>query len=147
MSEPGNTEVKAISLFNGIWKTVESVDYEDFLKAVDVGITWRVLSSGSKPSIEIAINGNQWTLKTHTLLKTHELKFTLGEEFIETRLDGVRVKTTCTLENGKLVQRSLGDKEIIIVRELHGDDLLKTTFSYKDITAIRVYKRSTRITR
>lgn len=91
MSEPGNTEVKAISLFNGIWKTVESVDYEDFLKAVDVGITWRVLSSGSKPSIEIAINGNQWTLKTHTLLKTHELKFTLGEEFIETRLDGVRV--------------------------------------------------------
>ncbi|OQR75047.1 fatty acid-binding protein [Tropilaelaps mercedesae] len=147
MTEFGEGKAGCAPLFNGIWKTIESVGYEDFLKAVDVGITWRVLSSGSKPSIEISVDGDSWILKTHTLLKTHELKFTLGEEFLETRLDGVRVKTTCTLEDGRLVQRSQGDKDITIIRELDGGDLLRTTFSYRDITATRVYKRSNRITR
>lgn len=78
----------------GIWTTIESVDFEEFLKTVDVGVTWRVLSSGSKPSIEFCIDdvADEWTLKTHTLLNTHEMKFRLDEEFVETRLDGVRVR-------------------------------------------------------
>lgn len=59
----------------------------------------------------------------------------------------LQVKTTCTLENGKFIQRSRGDKDIMVVRELEGNDTLRATFTYKDIKAVRVYQRSKQITR
>ncbi|XP_003743613.1 sodium/calcium exchanger regulatory protein 1-like [Galendromus occidentalis] len=138
----------ASPLFNGIWKSIDSTGFEDFLQAIDIGVTWRVLASGSNPSIEISVDGKEWTIKTHTLLRTHELSFRVDEEFLEKRIDGVRVKTICTLEDGKLVQTCRGDKTIEITRELLEDgDQLLTTFAWKDIKATRLYRRSNRITR
>ena len=37
----------------------------------------------AKPVITIAYNGNQWTIKSATPLKTMEIKFTEGVEFEE----------------------------------------------------------------
>lgn len=58
-----------------------------------------------------------------------------------------QVNTRCTIEGGKLIQRSRGDKEIEIIREFEGNDKLRSTFLYKDTKAVRVYQRTKQITR
>lgn len=46
----------------------------------------------AKPVMEISIDDNElYTVKTHSL-KSSETHFKLGEEFDETRMDGVTVK-------------------------------------------------------
>src|SRR5699024_10012870 len=53
------------------------------------------LAKTSKPTIEITLDGDEYTIKTITTLKTTEIKFKLGEEFEENRMDGVKVKVSC----------------------------------------------------
>lgn len=88
--------------------------------------------------MEIKVEGDDWSIKTHTMLKTTELKFTLGKEFDEDRMDGSKVKSKVTLEDGKLVQKQSGDKEVTIVREVK-DGQLHVTCSLDDITSLRKY--------
>ncbi len=67
-------------------------NFDAFLKALDVGFILRNLAKTSKPTIEITLDGDTYTIKTITTLKTTEIKFKLGEEFEETRMDGKTVK-------------------------------------------------------
>lgn len=73
-------------------------NFDAFLKALDVGFILRNLAKTSKPTIEITLDGDVYTIKTITTLKTTEIKFKLGEEFEETRMDGktVKVRSCCS---------------------------------------------------
>ncbi|WP_139162439.1 lipocalin/fatty-acid binding family protein, partial [Acinetobacter baumannii] len=72
--------------------------------------------------------------------KNSEIRFKLGEEFEEKRLDGAVVKTVVNLEGGKLVQKQHGDKEVTITREVDGDTL-KVVCESNAVVSTRVYKR------
>ncbi|GBM30616.1 hypothetical protein AVEN_99132-1, partial [Araneus ventricosus] len=48
--------------------------------------------------------------------------------------------TTITLEDGKLLQKQSGDKEVTIIREVEGD-VMKTICKVDDIVSTRVYNR------
>ncbi|XP_064460511.1 fatty acid-binding protein-like [Ornithodoros turicata] len=122
----------------GKWKLHESENFDEFLKALGVGMTWRKLASTSKPVVEIKNEGDQWSLKTSTFLKTSEIKFKLGEEFEENRIDGVTVKTVINLDGDKLVQKQFGDKEVSIVREVDNGEL-KVTCTLDNIVSTRKY--------
>uniref|UniRef100_L7M3Y9 Fatty acid-binding protein n=1 Tax=Rhipicephalus pulchellus TaxID=72859 RepID=L7M3Y9_RHIPC len=124
--------------FVGKWKLHESENFDEFLKALGVGLAWRKLGQTSKPTVEIKVEGDDWSIKTHTMLKTSELKFTLGKEFDEDRMDGSRVKSKVTLEDGKLVQKQSGDKEVTIVREVK-DNELHVVCSIDDVVSTRKY--------
>lgn len=124
--------------FVGKWKLSESENFDEFLKALGVGLAWRKLGQTSKPTVEIKVEGDDWSIKTHTILKTTELKFTLGKEFDEDRMDGSKVKSKVTLEDGKLIQKQSGDKEVTIVREVK-DGQLHVTCSLENITSLRKY--------
>lgn len=52
----------------------------------------RKLASTAKPEQHITIDGDNWTIKTTSLVKNTEIKFTLGQEFDETTADGRKVK-------------------------------------------------------
>ncbi|XP_037514090.1 sodium/calcium exchanger regulatory protein 1 [Rhipicephalus sanguineus] len=124
--------------FVGKWKLSESENFDEFLKALGVGLAWRKLGQTSKPTVEIKVEGDDWSIKTHTILKTSELKFTLGKEFDEDRMDGSKVKSKVTLEDGKLVQKQSGDKEVTIVREVK-DNQLHVVCSIDDVVSTRKY--------
>jgi hypothetical protein len=47
-----------------------------------------------KPKLIITQNGDQWTLKTESTLKTSSYDFTPDVEFDDTRLDGTTVKVS-----------------------------------------------------
>ena len=46
----------------------------------------------SRPKLEIKQEGDKWTIRTITLMRTVELTFTEGEEFEEAMPSGVTLK-------------------------------------------------------
>lgn len=59
------------------------------------------MANMAKPTIEISVDGDNWTIKTITTIKTTEITFKLNEEFNETTADGRKVKVT----NRQLLKR------------------------------------------
>ena len=57
-----------------------------------VNFVLRNLAKTSTPVVEISKAGDEYTLKTTTTFKTSEIKFKLGQEFEEARMDGKKVK-------------------------------------------------------
>ncbi|XP_023236636.1 fatty acid-binding protein-like isoform X2 [Centruroides sculpturatus] len=125
----------------GKYKLVSSENFEDFMKALGVGMVMRKLGATSKPTVEISQDGDTWSIKTITTFKTSEIKFKLGEEFEETRMDGSVVKTVITLEDNKLIQKQFGDKEVVITRELDGEKL-KVICTVDNIVSTRIYDKA-----
>ena len=52
----------------------------------------RKMANMTKPTLEIAVNEDQWNIKTITTIKTTEISFKLNTEFDETTADGRKVK-------------------------------------------------------
>ena len=59
----------------------------------------RKMANMAKPTLEIAVNEDQWHIKTITTIKTTEISFKLNEEFNETTADGRKVKVRLKMEN------------------------------------------------
>jgi len=130
-----------VSALVGKWNLTESENFDEFLKEMGVGITWRKLASTSKPTVIITNDGDNWSLKTSTLLKSSEIKFELGKEFTEHRIDGLDVKTVVNAEGDKLVQKQFGDNEVIITRWVE-NDMLCVKCEIKDVVSTRKYKKA-----
>jgi len=121
---------------------MESSDkFDDFLKAIGVGFVMRNMAKVQTPTVEVSNEGDEWTIKTITTFKTSEIKFKLGQEFDETRLDGVVVKSIVTLDGpNKLVQKWSGEVQSEIIREADGDKMT-VTCKAADVVSTRIYKR------
>merc|ERR1712133_323807 len=78
-------------------------------------------------------------LSTSSLLKTTTIKFKLGEEFEEERADGVKVKSTITLDGNKMTHVMKGEPETCIVREFNGNEM-KAVLTVNSVVCTRVYK-------
>jgi len=117
-----------------------SENFDEFLKTLGVGFVMRKMATASKPTVEINNEGDDYSIKTTTTFKTSEIKFKIDEEFEETRLDGVIVKTKISKDGNKLIQQQFGDKPCEIMREVDGD-CLKTICTCGDVVSTRTYKR------
>lgn len=62
------------------------------MKEIGVGFATRMLAKGLKPRIVISENGDKWTIRSESTLKTVNVEFTPGVEFDETTPDGRDVK-------------------------------------------------------
>jgi len=129
-----------VSALVGKWNLTDSENFDEFLKELGVGMTWRKLASSSKPTVTITNDGDNWTLKTSTMLKTSEIKFEIGKEFTEHRIDGLDVKTVVNIDGDKLVQKQFGEAEVLITRWVE-DDVLNVKCEIKDVVSTRKYKR------
>nr|ABL09313.1 allergen Ale o 13 [Aleuroglyphus ovatus] len=126
---------------NGSYKLEKSDNFDAFLKELGVNFVTRNLAKSATPTVEVAVNGDTYTIKTLSTLKNSEITFKLGEEFEEDRADGKKVKTVVNKESDtKLVQVQKGDKEVTIVREF-SDDGLTVTATVNGVTSVRFYKR------
>ena len=129
---------------NGSYKLDKSDNFDAFLKelgqyiilpknkqvhnqlcfATGVSFVTRNLAKTATPTVEVSVNGDQYTIKNLSTLKNTEITFTLGVEFEEDRADGKKVKTVVTKDSDtKLTQVQKGDKEVTIVREFSDDAL------------------------
>jgi len=125
----------------GKWTLSESENFDEFLKALDIGMTWRKIASSSKPTVTISKEGEEWSLKTSTMLKSSEIKFKIGEEFTEHRIDGKDVKCKCQIDGDKLVQTQYDEKQCLITRWVE-NEMMITKCEINDITSTRKYKKN-----
>jgi len=126
--------------FVGKWDMISSEKFDEYMKAVGVGAVWAKIGSTAKPKLIITVDGDKWTVKSETLVKTSSMEFKLGEEFDETTADDRKMKTTITLQGNKLIQNQKGEIPSVITREVNGDTMT-VTCQAKDVTATRVYKK------
>ncbi len=128
----------------GDWKLISSENFDELMKELGVGFVLRKLGSTTKPNVKFVQNGDEWTFTTSSAIKTATLKFKIGEEFDEETMDGRKVKTTFTLENGKLVQTQKdkdGNLNCVITREITENGELKTVARAGKVESVRVYHK------
>ncbi|XP_061723077.1 LOW QUALITY PROTEIN: fatty acid-binding protein-like [Cydia pomonella] len=123
------------------YKMTSSENFDEFMKALGVGLITRKAANAVTPTVELRKDGDQYTLVTSSTFKTTEMKFKPGEEFDEERADGVQVKTVCSFEGNKLkqVQKAPDGLEVTYLREFSPEEL-KAVMTVKDVTCTRVYK-------
>ncbi|XP_070521758.1 fatty acid binding protein isoform X2 [Cardiocondyla obscurior] len=121
------------------YKLFSSENFDDFMKALGVGMVTRKMGSSVSPVVEITEKDGVYTLKTTSPFKNTEIKFKLGEEFDEETPDGRKVKSVCTLEGNKLIQVQKGEKDTTIEREFSATEM-KAIMKVDDIVCTRVYK-------
>merc|ERR1719259_1217051 len=64
----------------------------------------RKMGNTQTPTSTFSLEGDEYTMKTASTLKTSEVKFKLGQEFKETTMDGREAMTTFTLSGDVLTQ-------------------------------------------
>ncbi|XP_022661284.1 fatty acid-binding protein, heart-like [Varroa jacobsoni] len=125
----------------GTWKLETSENFEELLKELGVNMVLRKAATATKPNAEISKNGDEWTIRSVSTLKTTEIKFKIGEEFEETRADNSKGKSTFIIDGDKLKQVSEKDgKQYSTVREIVGGKL-KVTVTIGNIVCTRVYSK------
>ncbi|KAJ8712774.1 hypothetical protein PYW08_008078 [Mythimna loreyi] len=123
------------------YKMISSENFDEFMKAIGVGLITRKAANAVTPTVELRKDGDSYNLVTSSTFKTTECKFKPGEEFDEERADGVKVKSVCTFDGNTLkhVQKDADGVEITYVREF-GPEEMKAVMTAKDVTCTRVYK-------
>ena len=82
----------------GKYKLTQSENFEEFMKALGVGLVTRKLGNKSSPTVTITEEAGEYTFKQESLVKTSEIKFKLGQEFDEVTADGRQGKQTSKIE-------------------------------------------------
>ncbi|KAI1714335.1 lipocalin / cytosolic fatty-acid binding protein family domain-containing protein [Ditylenchus destructor] len=131
--------------FVGKWNLLESENFDAYLKHIGIGIIQRKLATSIKPSLLIDVNESHWKMTSVSTFKTHSIEFDLGVEFTEETIDGRKMKSTCTLDDGKLtqVQKKIDakDKDSTFVRSVDADKLIVEMDS-DGIKAKRIYGKA-----
>ncbi|XP_012658277.1 fatty acid-binding protein, heart-like [Otolemur garnettii] len=116
-----------VDAFLGTWKLVDSKNFDDYMKSIGVGFATRQVANMTKPTTVIEKNGDTIILRTQRTFKNTEISVKLGVEFDETTADDRKVKSTVTLDRGRLVHLQKWDgQETTLVRELSGGKLILT---------------------
>ncbi|XP_034276001.1 fatty acid-binding protein, heart-like [Pantherophis guttatus] len=130
-----------VEVFAGVWKLIESVNFDDYMKALDVNFATRQIANLTNPTTIIEVNGDAITIKTQSTFKNMEIICKVGEEFDETTADGRNVKSIVTLDGGKLVRiQKWNGKETSLVREIK-DDKLILTLKMGDVVCTHIYQK------
>merc|ERR1712243_256179 len=140
-----STHISIMAKVIGKYKLDTSEKFEEILTALGVIIVSRKLAVAQTPVVEVSLDGDTYTIKQTTTVKTTEIKFKLGEEFDETTADGRAVKSTVVLEGNTLEQKQIGNKEkkekdMTCDREFT-DDAMTMICKVDDVVCKRVYKR------
>lgn len=128
--------------FVGIkYKLAKSENFDEFMKALGVGMVVRKMGNAVSPVIELTESDGVYTLKSSSTFKNTVTTFKLDEEFEEETPDGRKVKSVVTADGpNKIVQTQKGDKETIIIREFTPEEC-NMTLKVESIECIRNYKK------
>lgn len=131
------------SLIIGSFTLVKSEGFDEFMKALGVGMVMRKMGNSATPTVTFSEAGGEYTMKTTTTFKTTEIKFKIGEPFPETTMDGREAQTTFSLEGSKLtqVQKASKGPDATYVRIFAEADMT-TICEVAGIKSTRVYKRN-----
>ncbi|XP_045454298.1 fatty acid-binding protein-like [Melitaea cinxia] len=135
---------KMESFFGKKYKLKSSENFEEYLKFIEVGLLSRKLVTSLYPVCILTKNEDgSYSLTMITAIRKVVTTFKLGEEFIEDRPDGVKVKSIMTLEGNKLIQIQIENngRKSTHIREFTDQSLTVTTTAEGwNGTCVRVYE-------
>ncbi|KAF0286710.1 Fatty acid-binding protein [Amphibalanus amphitrite] len=126
--------------YNGEYKLETSENFDEYMKAVGVGMLTRKAAASATPVLTVTVDGDHWKIKQVTSFKTHEEEFTIGVEQEKSTPDGRKVKSIVTKEGDKIIDKQVGDKTSIIIREF-SDAGITSIATVDNISCKRFYKR------
>jgi len=113
--------------FTGKYKLVSQQNLDQLAKVLGIPDEIAKEAVSLDRTMEIKQSGDNYEFKHTGKSKTLENKFKLGDEFTENAL-GVDLKAKASRDGNKLVTKIQTPKgEVVIVRELKGNDLVATT--------------------
>ncbi|XP_060534425.1 fatty acid-binding protein, adipocyte-like isoform X1 [Cylas formicarius] len=123
------------------YKLASSEKFDEYMKALGVGLVTRKVGGAVSPVVELNKQGDEYVLTSNSTFKNVVTKFKPGVEFDQETPDGRKVKATITVDGNKLVevQKGADGKETTIERTFT-DDEIKMVLSVDDITSTRIYK-------
>jgi len=128
------------AFLNKKYKLATSENFDEYMKALGVGLVTRKMGNTVSPVVELKKEGDVYTLTSSSTFKTTVISFEPGKEFDEETADGRKVKTTMTIDGNKLTQVQKGvDRTTTIVREFTADEM-KAVMPVDDIICTRIYK-------
>uniref|UniRef100_A0A8C3VMY6 Lipocalin/cytosolic fatty-acid binding domain-containing protein n=1 Tax=Catagonus wagneri TaxID=51154 RepID=A0A8C3VMY6_9CETA len=125
--------------FVGIWKLLDSKNFNDYMKSVGVGFATRQAANMTKPTTIIKVNGDTITIKSQSTFKSTEIQS--SSEFNETTADDRKVKSVVTLDAGKLVhmQKQNGQETTLVQELVDGKPIL--TLTHGSAVCTRTYEK------
>ncbi|XP_041108144.1 fatty acid binding protein 7, brain, b [Polyodon spathula] len=131
-----------VDAFCGTWKLVDSQNFDEYMKALGVGLAIRKVGNVTKPTIIFSQEGDKIVMKTQSTFKNTEISFELGEEFDENTPDSRNCKSTVTQDGDKLVHVQKWDgKETKFIREIK-DGKMVMTLILGNVQAVRTYEKA-----
>nr|XP_004656953.1 myelin P2 protein [Jaculus jaculus] len=127
--------------FLGTWKLVSSEHFDDYMKALGVGLTTRKLGNLAKPKVIISKKGDYMTIRTESTFKNTEISFKLGREFEETTADNRKTKSVVTLERGSLNQVQKWDGKETTIKRKVVDGKMVVECMVKGVVCTRIYEK------
>lgn len=67
----------------GRWELVDSENFDEYLKAMDVNVLLRKTVAKLKFTVVISKDGDNWRIQSHSTFKDFDYKFIDGVEFID----------------------------------------------------------------
>ncbi|KAL4143518.1 hypothetical protein QTP88_005841 [Uroleucon formosanum] len=129
-------------IFNKKYKLDTSENFDEYMKALGVGLVKRTLGNSASPVVELTkTDDGKLALSSNSTMKNSLIVFNLNEEFFEETIDGRKVHSIISQDGNKLVHVQKSDKhsETTIVREFKPDEL-KMILTIDKITCTRIYK-------
>ena len=151
MQENDNTEIldsvsEVEDSLPGRYLMESSEKFDDFMKALGVGMIKRKLANSVVPINEIEISeSGVYTIRTVTTVRTTEISFRLNEPFTEDTIDGRKTTTTPTrvgnfLKLDQKGDKTRGEKDSVMTRDLDGDTITMELI-VDNVVCTRIYKR------
>ncbi|XP_014607049.1 PREDICTED: myelin P2 protein-like [Polistes canadensis] len=128
----------------GTYQHERNENIDEYFKDLGVPYVARKMMGLASPRMEISNEGEKWSIRTVSMMRTIELIFVLSEEYEETLPSGEILKNVTTMEDDSLVTVSYRPDNSKIVRKYDfTDDGLVLTMSNEksDAVAKRYFKR------
>ena len=130
--------------FSGKWKLEKKENMEAFMDAMNIAEPKRTTAAlNTDSTLEITQNGDEFTSVYKTDTFTQELKFKMGEKFLQKlpMQEGLEVYMIANWEGNKQVLTNVDNPDDVkITRELQGDKLVITQ-TKGGVTARRIFTR------
>ncbi|XP_030760274.1 fatty acid-binding protein, muscle isoform X1 [Sitophilus oryzae] len=129
------------SIFGKKYKLTTSERFDEYMKALGVGLVTRKVGNAVSPVVELNKDGEDYVLTSNSTFKNVVLKFKPGVEFDQETPDGRKVKATITVDGNTLKEVQKGaDGKLTTIDRTFSDDEIKMIMTVGDITATRIYK-------
>jgi Lipocalin / cytosolic fatty-acid binding protein family len=127
---------------SGQFELVSVENYDELLKAMDVGFAQRALLMNTKLTLKVSIEGNQGEVITASTYKILTHRFILGQETPESLPDGRQVPSTIVVQGNTFTQTQRFDAGVCTITRVVDGNELRETGSMNGIQAIRVFKKT-----